>query len=159
MAQAGSDDSAIRLNKDYYAGGLMILLGVAAMTQGADYGIGSLTAMEPGYFPVAVSALMVAMGVLIVAGARSKSAPGTSVRHKPEWRAWGCIVLANLAFIVLGRFGGLVPATFAVVFISALGDRKNSIKAAALLAAAMVVVSAVVFSWALQVQLPLFQWK
>ena len=159
MAQAGTENSAGRSSKDTYAGGLMILIGVAAMSQALDYGIGSLNAMEPGYFPVAVSVLMVAMGVLILAGARKSTAAGSSAANKPEWRAWACIALANFAFIVLGRHGGLVPATFAVVFISALGDRKNTVKSAALLAVAMVAVAVVIFSWALQVQLPLFQWK
>ena len=44
MAQAGTENSAGRSSKDTYAGGLMILIGVAAMSQALDYGIGSLNA-------------------------------------------------------------------------------------------------------------------
>ncbi|MEJ0045599.1 MAG: hypothetical protein WDN04_05275 [Rhodospirillales bacterium] len=43
----------------------------------------------------------------------------------PEWRGWICIVASVLAFVVLGKYGGLLPATFAIVFIAALGDRDN----------------------------------
>ena len=51
-----------------------------------------------------------------------------------------------------------MTATFAIVFISALGDRRNTVKSAFLLAAAMVVVCLIVFSWGLQLQFPLFRW-
>jgi hypothetical protein len=59
---------------------------------------------------------------------------------------------------VLGTYGGLLPATFATVFIAAMGDRKNRTWEALLLAAAMTLVCLVVFWWLLRVQLPLFQW-
>ena len=59
---------------------------------------------------------------------------------------------------MLGHWGGLLPATFAIVFISALGDRKNTIKQAFVLSLGMSVIAVVVFWWALQLQLPLFRW-
>lgn len=149
-----------KYSRDYYGGGLMFFVGAAAIYEGFDYQVGSLTHMGPGYFPVAVGTVLAVMGMLIALGARRQ--PSTSsaagVRRPPEWRGWICIIVANLAFVVLGRYGGLIPATFAVTFISALGDRKNSFRSAFLLALAMVVVSAIVFSWALQLQLPLFRW-
>jgi hypothetical protein len=151
-----------RWNKDYYGGGLMLLLGLGAIWQGFDYQIGTLSRMGPGYFPVAIGAILALMGILIMAGAISQSANGAEhdvkTSHPPEWRGWSCIIAANIAFVVLGRYGGLLPATFAVVFISALGDRQNSLKNACLLAIAMVVVCLIVFAWALQLQFPLFRW-
>jgi hypothetical protein len=146
-------------NKDYYGGGLMFLLGVGTIWKGLDYKVGTLSRMGPGYFPVAVGAILALMGILIALGARSSAPakPGKKA-HPPEWRGWLCIVAANIAFIVLGRYGGLLPATFAVVFISALGDRQNTLKSAFVLALAMVVVCVIVFWWALQLQFPLFRW-
>ncbi|MFP3711527.1 tripartite tricarboxylate transporter TctB family protein, partial [Paraburkholderia sp. SIMBA_009] len=47
---------------------------------------------------------------------------------------------------------------FAIVFISALGDRKNTVKQAFVLSLGMSVIAVVVFWWALQLQLPLFRW-
>jgi hypothetical protein len=147
-------------NKDYYGGILMLLVGAGAVYQGVDYQVGTLTSMGPGYFPVAVGAVLAAMGMLIaLGGTRSGiAAAGDAAAHGPEWRGWSCIVLSAIAFIVLGRWGGLAPASFAVVFIAALGDRQNTIKSALLLALAMVAVCAIVFSWALQLQFPLFRW-
>jgi hypothetical protein len=147
-----------RYNKDYYGGGLMFLLGIGAIWKGFDYKIGTLSRMGPGYFPVAIGAILALMGVLIALGAKSEATAGDDKKHPPEWRGWACIILANIAFVVLGRYGGLLPATFAVVFISALGDRQNSLKNAFLLAIAMVVVCLIVFAWALQLQFPLFRW-
>lgn len=147
-----------KYHRDYYGGALMMLIGAGATFKGFGYQVGSLTRMGPGYFPVAVGLVLAAMGMLIAMGARRQAPVGASVRHPPEWRGWSCIILANIAFVVLGRYGGLIPATFAVVFIAALGDRKNNFKSAFLLALAMVAVSAIVFSWALQLQLPLFRW-
>ena len=42
--------------------------------------------------------------------------------------------------------------------ISALGDRKNTVKQAFVLSIGMSVIAVVVFWWALQLQLPLFRW-
>jgi hypothetical protein len=146
-------------NKDYYGGGLMFLVGIGAVWKGLDYKIGTLSRMGPGYFPVGIGAILALMGLLIALGARrAEPEKDSKTAHGPEWRGWSCIVLSSIAFIVLGHYGGLLPATFAVVFIAALGDRQNSLKNAFILAAAMVVVCLIVFSWALQLQFPLFRW-
>jgi hypothetical protein len=62
------------------------------------------------------------------------------------------------AFVVVGQYGGLLPATFAIVFISALGDRHNTFLSAATLALTMTAISVVVFWWLLKVQFPLLTW-
>ena len=76
----------------------------------------------------------------------------------PDMRGAICIIAATLAFLFLGEFTGLLPATFAIVFISALGDRMNTVKQALILSVAMCVIAVVVFWWALQLQLPLVKW-
>ncbi|MDB6049885.1 MAG: tripartite tricarboxylate transporter TctB family protein [Pseudomonas sp.] len=145
-------------NKDYYGGGLMFLLGAGAVYQGLNYKFGTLTHMGPGYFPIVVGTVLALLGLLIALGARANVPAEERKKQPPEWRGWFCIALSIFAFIVLGRYGGLVPATFAVVFIAALGDRQNSLKNAFLLAVAMDIVCLLVFSWGLQLQFPLFQW-
>ncbi|WP_144139547.1 tripartite tricarboxylate transporter TctB family protein [Paraburkholderia sp. BCC1884] len=145
--------------RDYFAGGLMFLLGLGAIAQGASYTIGTLTDMGPGFFPVALGTMLTLAGISIVVVAKLSVAPRTEeARPAPEWVAWSCILAGIAAFVVLGKYGGLVPATCAAVFISALGDRQNTWKSALVLAAAMGVIAAVVFRWALQLQFPLFSW-
>jgi len=149
--------------KDYYGGALMVLIGLAAIYGGTDYHIGTLSHMGPGFFPAALGGLLALTGVLIALSARSDApaAPAPAEGHPtgmPDIRGSVCILLGILAFLLLGHYGGLLPATFAIVFISALGDRNNTIKQALLLSIAMTVIAVVVFWWALQLQLPLFRW-
>lgn len=149
-----------RYNKDYYGGGLMFLLGTGTIYKGLGYDVGTLARMGPGYFPVVIGAVLAVIGILIALSARSDAGPTSSESksHGPEWRGWAAIILSNIAFVVIGHYGGLLPATFAVVFIAALGDRQNTLKSAFILAAAMVVVCLIIFSWALHLQFPLFRW-
>ncbi len=149
--------------KDYYGGALMVLIGLGAIYGGSDYHIGTLSHMGPGFFPAALGGLLALTGVLIAVSARSgqasEPAPGEAHSHSlPDLRGSVCILLGILAFLGLGHYGGLLPATFAIVFISALGDRNNTVKQALVLALGMSVVAVVVFWWALQLQLPLFRW-
>lgn len=146
-------------NKDYYAGALMIVIGLAAVIQGRQYPIGTLSRMGPGFFPVALGAILAFTGLAIIATARFTAIQAEEKALPPEWRGWFCIGLSVLAFVLLGKYGGLIPATFAVVFISALADRQNTILAAATLALATVAISVVVFWWALQMNFPLFAWR
>ena len=145
-------------NRDYYAGALMLALGLGAIVEGQRYKIGTLSHMEPGFFPVALGAILAVLGVAIAATAKRSVREGQEKRLPPEWRGWICISLSIVAFIVLAKWGGLMAATFAIVFISAMGDRDNTVKSAAILAAAMTVIAVVVFWWALRVQIPLFRW-
>ncbi len=147
-----------KYNKDYYAGALMLLFGLYAIFQGRMYPIGTLSRMGPGYFPVALGVILSLIGIAIAATARSNIPEGEEKPLPPEWRGWICIIASVIAFIVIGRYGGLLPATFAVVFISALGDRDNTWKDALILSIGMVIIAVVVFWWALQMQFPLFQW-
>jgi len=144
--------------RDYYGGALMLLIGLGAVVQGTRYGVGTLTRMQSGFFPVALGCVLAFLGLVMAAGARKHAAETQEEVLPPEWRGWICITLGILAFLGLGRFGGLVPATFAIVFISALGDRDNTVRSALFLAIAICVISVVLFWWALKLPFPLFSW-
>lgn len=145
--------------RDYYGGALMLLVGLAAAFQGSRYGIGSMTHMKAGFYPVVLGVILAILGVIIAGSATRVPSGDTEGEAQPsEWRGWICIVSSILAFLLLGKFGGLLPASFAIVFISALGDRDNSVRAALIVATAISAVSVVLFWWALQLQFPLFSW-
>ena len=145
-------------SRDYAGGMLMTAIGLAAAFQGSSYQLGTLERMGPGFFPTALGVILAAVGLAIAVSARFTRYEGELEVLAPEWRGWFCIIGALVAFVVLGKYGGLLPATFAIVFISALGDRQNTFLGAVLLALASVVVAIVIFWWALQMQFPLFQW-
>jgi len=154
--------SLFSFNKDYYGGAIMILIGLAAARQGMQYEMGTLGHMGPGFYPTAVGALLAAIGLVIALTARlgsGRPTAGEAGAHPAfDRRAWSGIIGGSLAFMVLNKYGGLVPGTFALVFISALGDRENTLLQALWLAVGMVAIAVVAFWWALQLQLRLFSW-
>jgi Tripartite tricarboxylate transporter TctB family len=142
--------------RDYIGGTLMALIGFGATIESRRYDIGSLDSMGPGYFPMLLGVLLLGVGCAIVVKARLSGIEPRLLRAKIDWRGWSCILASIVAFALFGKYCGLVPAIFSIVFISALGDRRNSLLSALLLSLAMVVFGVVVFSWALNIQFRLF---
>jgi hypothetical protein len=144
--------------RDYYGGALIVLIGALVAYQANGYNIGSLSRMGPGLYPAILGVSLMITGVSIAFTASAREASDGSTRHAPQWRGWLCITFGIVAFVIAGTFTGLLPATLLLVFISALGDRKNTLKSAIILSLIMAVVSVSVFWWALSLQLPLFTW-
>jgi hypothetical protein len=139
----------------YAAGGLMLLFGLAVVLEARTFGLGTLARVGPGLYPTLVGAALAGVGLLIAVTPEAGDEAGEGGR--PDWRGWFCIVLGIVLFMVLGEHLGLGPATFACVFVSALGDRGGNPRAALLLALAMTAVAAVVFSYALKFQMPFWR--
>jgi putative Ca2+/H+ antiporter (TMEM165/GDT1 family) len=148
-----------RLKRDYYAGALMVLCGLLAAQDARHYAIGTLNQMGPGYFPLALGILLVILGIIIAgtAGSGTDEKDHEQYPHN-EWRGWFCIITGPALFIILGKYGGMVPATFACVFVSALGDRETTLKAALILAAGITVSGVILFAYLLKIPMPIFQW-
>jgi hypothetical protein len=147
-----------KYNRDYYAGALMLAFGLGAAWLGNGYHIGTLNHMGAGFFPVALGTMLALCGLAIALGAKGAVEPGAAEDRAPQWRGWIGIVAGLAAFVLFGQYGGLLPATFSLVFISAMGDRDNTVKGALLLSATLCAVCVAVFWWGLRMQFPLFQW-
>jgi len=146
--------------RDFYAGGIMTLLGAAVTLDSLTYTLGSLTHMGPGMFPLMLGCTLTFVGVLIL-GTAVATPLGDDERilpEKPEWFAWACILAGPVLFIILGEFFGLIPATFACVFVPALGDRTATYKASAILAAGVTFFGVALFSYVLKIPFPLLKW-
>jgi hypothetical protein len=153
-----------RLGKDHIGAALVATLGVGVTGLGLTYRMGTLNRMGAGFMPVVFGALLIVVGIAIwltatptetaVATAQADARPDAG----PQWRGWTCIVAGVVAFVSLGNYGGLVPASFFSVFIAAMGDRESTLRSSATLALIVCVFSIAVFHYGLQVQLPLFQW-
>jgi putative Ca2+/H+ antiporter (TMEM165/GDT1 family) len=146
--------------RDFYAGGLMVLFGLVAAVKGPGYRTGTLVHMGPGFMPTALGIILILLGILI-AGTAIGVPAGEDEDILPEhreWLGWICILAGPLMFIIFGMFG-LVPATFACVFVSALGDRTATWKSALVLAAIVTVFGVAVFSYLLQIPMPLWKWS
>jgi len=155
-----------KLTRDHVGGAMLVATGAAVVIAGVGYGMGTLRQMGSGFFPAVLGVLMALVGVaLLMTAPRAASAPAESAAETAhlagpvvQWRGWLCIIAGVLSFVVLGQHGGFVPASFVSVFVAALGDRGNSVRAAAGLAALMTALGVVVFHYGLHLLLPLFTW-
>ena len=149
--------------RDFYAGGLMILLGLGVALKGTSYRAGTLMHMGPGFLPTALGILLVLLGIAIAAAGMS-SGPDehgedqSLLPENPQWWAWFCILMSPICFIFFGRYFGMAPATFTCVFIAALGDKTASWLSTFVLATVVTVFGVGLFSYFLQVPMPIFTW-
>jgi len=149
--------------KDFYAGGLMLLIGLGIALKGSTYRLGTLMHMGPGFMPTALGVLLVLLGIAIAATALAPAEEGSGesqsiLPENPQWWAWFCILMSPVLFIVFGRYFGMAPGTFACVFIAALGDRAATWKSTIVLSTVVTVFGVALFSYFLQVPMPIFTW-
>lgn len=142
-------------HRDHFAGLLIAAIGAGAIFEGSKYGIGSLTDMGSGFFPVMLGVGMILMGALMAA-MRPVVAEGHGI-HAPNWRGAAAIVLAVALFILLANRAGLAPATFCCVFVGALGTKGTKVTEAAILAVGVTVFGVILFHYGLQVQFPILR--
>lgn len=109
----------IRHPKDFYAGVIFIVVGVAALLIGRDYSLGTTTRMGPGYFPALLGALLTLLGLII--SLRSLIFDGPAV-GQIGFRPLVLILASMLAFAGLLEPAGLVIATAALIAIGCLGS-------------------------------------
>ncbi len=150
--------------RDFYAGALMLLLGLGIALKGASYRTGTLMHMGPGFLPTALGVILVLLGIAIGAAAYSPSGEASEEDERilpehPQWWGWLCILAGPVLFIILGRYFGMAPGTFACVFVSALGDRTATLRGTFILATIVTVFGVALFSYFLQVPMPIFTWR
>jgi hypothetical protein len=146
-----------RFNKDRVSGTLLVLLGAGIVAQGLQYRMGTLTRMGAGFVPVVLGTLLALVGIAVFVTAEPSDF-GTAENNPTEWRGWLCVLAAVVIFVVVGEYGGLVPATFLTVFVAALGDRENSMRDAALLSLGVTIAGVLIFIYGLKMIFPLFAW-
>jgi len=150
----------------YYSAAFVLFIGAFTALGSLQYQMGTLARMGPGYFPLLLGGLLAALGLLIAVTPDSPDEIRADAEQEPlrvilkrHLRPWSAVVGGMLAFIVLGKTGGLVPATFALIFIAALGDASNSLKAGFWLAVGVTAFAVIAFHYGLRLQFPLFAWR
>lgn len=142
-----------------YSAALPVVLGIGAVLGSEAYSKGSLSNMGPGYYPALLGYILIGLGLLIA------FFPGTDTKEERRSlkeviarhiRAWSAVTGGMVLFIVLGHYAGLVIATFTLIFVSALGDKSNSLKACFWLSTGVVAFAVAVFHYGMKMQFPLF---
>ncbi len=154
--------------REWYSALLMIFIGVGTTWGSQDYHVGTLARMGPGYFPMLLGIVLTFIGVLIfVAPAYVgdepqeddvAATPPAGKAYMRHIRPVAATVAGMLIFIAVGKYGGLVPATFLLILVSAQGDRANTLKASLWLAAGVTASAVGIFHYGMQMQFPLFTW-
>ncbi|KQT64471.1 MULTISPECIES: tripartite tricarboxylate transporter TctB family protein [unclassified Aureimonas] len=141
--------------KDILSGLVFIGIGAAFAVGALGYPMGTATRMGAGYFPFALSLILVAFGVaILVKGFRNHGAAETL--GTVPWRG-GALILGAIVFFGFCLTGlGFVPTLFVTVFASALASRSMTALGALALALGMVVLCYVIFIKGLGVTVPLF---
>lgn len=133
---------------------LVFALGAFLVWQGSSYPLGSLTRMGPGFFPVGLGVILMALAVILVLEVRRLDTPPPDLKLRP----FVMIGAGLIAFaLMLDRFG-LVPATLALAVLSALADRPMRPRAIAGTAAVVAAIGYFIFLRAFGLQLDAFRW-
>ena len=90
---------------------------------------------------------------------RQREANERILPEHPQWWGWLCILGGPALFILFGRYFGLMPGTFACVFVAALGDRTATLKSSFVLALIVTVFGVGLFSYFLQIPMPVLTWR
>lgn len=111
----------IRHPKDFWAGIIFLIFGLAAVIIGRDYTMGTAGRMGPGYFPTILGGLLALIG--LAAMIRSFLRPGEAI-GKFYIKNLLLVSVAVLLFGFLMRDAGLLPAVIAIVMVSAYASPK-----------------------------------
>jgi hypothetical protein len=141
--------------KDFYAGLLFFLFGLAAMWLAFGYPLGTAARMGPGYFPRVLGGIMMALGVLL--SVRSFALKGEAIAPF-AWKAIALVLggVGVFGFIVMET--GLVVATTALIVITGLASKEFSLKESLISSALLSAVAVLLFIKGLSLQFPIFPW-
>lgn len=139
---------------DAIGGVLLIASGTWFSLYAMNYDLGTARRMGPAYFPFGIGCLVVLFGIACLASALRR----VGAMPRIEWRPFVTICAGVLAFaLIIERFG-LIPATVALVLVSALAEDKPRALNTIILAAALCFVGVGIFSWGLGIPMPVLRW-
>lgn len=151
----------IKSQKDFFAGVMFTVVGVAFAWGATTYNVGTGARMGPGYFPLMLGVVMAILGLFIMfSGMTVETADGEPI-GKWAWKQVLFILGANLAFgVLLGGLPslgipamGLIIAIYALVIIAAQAGSKHALPSVLALATVLAIGSYIAFIWALKLQI------
>jgi hypothetical protein len=139
--------------KELVSGGLFVAFGTYFATEALHYEIGTAFRMGPGFMPLMLGGVLVALGAAVAISGLGK--PDRETRSPPSWRAIVLILGTIIFFAATIRGLGFVPVVFISAFATAMASRNNSPIFAAMLAVALTVMCTLIFVVGLGFSVPL----
>ncbi len=132
--------------------GLAMVGAVASGWSLANYDLGTLRQMGPGFFPAVLGALLAALGLIVALPAWRRAGGSVPVQRKAAMAVLASILIFGLA---LSRFG-LVSATATSVMVATLPAPRAGWVWRVVLTLAVSALTVLVFSFGLRMTLPLW---
>jgi hypothetical protein len=143
--------------KDFSAGLMFIVVGAMFAIGANQYPMGTAVRMGPAYFPSVLGWILVALGLIVFV--RSFYTEDDEAIRKTNYRPLVLVVGSVFVFGFLLDRGGLVVASFAIVFLSSLGGWDFKWKEQIINAVAMTAVNVGIFYYGLALPFKLFPWS
>lgn len=142
-----------RALKDILAGSIFIAIGGAFALGALAYDIGTPLRMGPGYVPLVLGGILVALGGGIVIKGFI-AGEGEEIGFV-DVRAVVLVIAALLFFGITVRGLGVIGALFGTTLLAAMARSRTSWIEALVIAAGVTALSVAIFIYALQLRLPL----
>jgi Tripartite tricarboxylate transporter TctB family len=113
--------SVIRSPKDFLAGLMFVVIGLAAVFLARDLAFGSAVKMKEGYFPTIMGGLLAIIGLICII--RSLSLKG-EVLEKVAFKPLILVCVSTVLFGLMLRNAGMVFAIAFLIFMSAYASVK-----------------------------------
>ncbi len=150
----------IKSQKDFFAGLLYMVIGIAFAWGATTYNIGDGARMGPGYFPLLLGVILAVIGGIVMARALVVETPDGDPIGRWAWKPLAFIIAANFLFgILLGGWPllgipamGLIIAIVVLTFVAALAGDEFKFIEVLILAILLAVGSWAAFVWGLNLQ-------
>jgi hypothetical protein len=154
----------IKSQKDFFAGLMFMVAGIAFAWGATNYTIGEGARMGPGYFPLVLGIILALIGVAVVFEALVVETEDGEKIGAFAWKPLFFIIAANVVFgIMIGgipKIGlpamGLIVGIYALTFVASLAGEEFNAKEVAILATALAVLSYLAFIVLLNLQFPVW---
>jgi hypothetical protein len=139
--------------KELVSGGLFVAFGTYFATESLNYEIGTAFRMGPGFMPLLLGGVLVALGAAVAISGLGK--PDKEPLAPPSWRAIVLVLGTILFFGATIRGLGFVPVVLISAFATAMASRNNSPIFAGMLAIVLCVMCTLIFVIGLGFSVPL----
>lgn len=154
----------IKSQKDFFAGLVFVVIGIAFAWGATNYTIGEGARMGPGYFPLVLGILLAAIGAFTVFEAMVVETEDGEPVGKIAWKPLFFIIGSNVVFgIMLGGISslgipamGLIVGIYVLTFIASMAGDEHKNREVIVLATVLAVLCYLAFIVLLKLQFPVW---